>query len=238
MYQRALQLLLDLLFPKQSLSHQRGEWITEREMEEILQACTPLLFHANDLQKMKMSYIDTLFAATTYHATPLLKKALHRYKYDRIQSVHQQLGNSILRTLDEKELRPSTNRSSTLPILCPVPLHWTRLYWRGFNQATVLAQDIGAAKDWQVQELLLRTRRTGSQMKRKRSERLTALSGAFAYDKKINDPPSWVILVDDVCTTGTTLNECAKTLKENGVETVSALVLAYDRRNEGVGRFQ
>ncbi len=113
--------------------------------------------------------------------------------------------------------------------LClPVPLHWTRLFMRTYNQAALLARDISRLKGWEyAPSLLLRKRRTPSQGYLSRKERLKNVERAFAVSKKKKDyiVGKHIILVDDVFTTGATLNACSKVLLKAGAESVHVLTL-------------
>ncbi len=230
-----MQFLLDLLFPKKSLTGTEGGWITARERERM--RLTPLLLSEAELRRQGIAYLDSVVAAGRYDSSPLLKKAILTFKYKRIPELAKDLSGWMLAAIPGLLILPttennfrtsalSTSDTSPAPILCPVPLHWSRRFWRGFNQAELLAKNISDAKQWPMQHLLKRVRATGHQAHRKREERLTALNDAFVFDERC-DVPSTVILVDDLCTTGTTLRECAKALKKAGVKHVSALVVAY-----------
>ena len=110
-------------------------------------------------------------------------------------------------------------------VLVPVPLHPKREKWRGFNQSFELIKNL----DWQIVPAIKRTRNTKPQAELARYERLENLNGAFtvhpsALPKLLNKK---IILVDDVCTTGTTLSECARVLKGAGVKEVYAVVLGH-----------
>jgi predicted amidophosphoribosyltransferase len=110
-------------------------------------------------------------------------------------------------------------------VLCPVPLHWLRRFGRGFNQAECLARVVAAERGLPVRGLLMRIRWTGSQVQRCRSERLTAVRGAFRC--RIPDPPAHLVLIDDLSTTGATLDACARALKEAGARYVEGWVIAH-----------
>ena len=108
----------------------------------------------------------------------------------------------------------------------PVPLHWARRLVRGYNQALVLAKKLKhpAAK---INTDLVRIRYTKIQpTKASPAERAKNVAGAFAVRYGHNFTGRNVCLVDDIKTTGATLNECAKTLKQAGASKVFALVLA------------
>ena len=102
-------------------------------------------------------------------------------------------------------------------LIVPVPLHPKRLSERGFNQAGVLARELGRKIKTPVSpEALLRKNRTSPQARLKRNERLKNVKGAFEIsdDRKVRG--GRILLIDDVFTTGTTLSECAKVLKARG----------------------
>lgn len=229
------QTLLDLLFPRRSLRGDEGEWITADERERM--RLFPLRLHRELLRKKGIKSLDCLIAAGSYHSSPLLKKAIKTFKYGRIPDLGQELGKRIVQCLPGLLLLPQAQNQNRdhfqfsifnfpFPVLCPVPLHWTRKFHRGFNQALILAQVIGREKDWPVAELLKRTRATGHQAWRKREERLHAVIGAFTW-KGESPAPRCVLLIDDICTTGATLDACAKALKDAGVKQVVGLVVAY-----------
>jgi ComF family protein len=118
-------------------------------------------------------------------------------------------------------------------LVVPVPLHWTRLFARRYNQAAVLAHALAGAggppvgADW-----LVRRRRTPSQGKRNAAARRRNVAGAFALKGGREARGRRIVLVDDVFTTGATLEECARVLLRAGAARVDALTLARTVREE------
>ncbi|HEX3952147.1 MAG TPA: ComF family protein [Stellaceae bacterium] len=112
-------------------------------------------------------------------------------------------------------------------LLVPVPLHWTRLFARRYNQAGLLAHAIHAAggpavaPDW-----LLRRRRTPSQGRLGVAGRARNVRGAFAMRPGRSVAGKRVVVIDDVLTTGATAEECARVLRRNGAAFVGVLTLA------------
>ncbi len=108
-----------------------------------------------------------------------------------------------------------------------VPLHPSRRRWRGFNQAEEMAKGIGKYWDIPVVKLLERRRKTKSQVGLDKKMRRSNLLGAFEVSRQLSAVSYQnVILVDDVMTTGGTLEECARVLKKSGVKKVWGLVFA------------
>ncbi|MBN1487922.1 MAG: ComF family protein [Anaerolineae bacterium] len=112
-------------------------------------------------------------------------------------------------------------------ILIPVPLYARREARRGYNQATLLAVALGKQIGIPVvSDALARVRATQSQTKLNSKERKKNVKGAFAWTSKLKLDGVSVTLVDDVATTGATLEACANVLLDHGVESVSAFTLA------------
>jgi ComF family protein len=119
-------------------------------------------------------------------------------------------------------------------LLVPVPLHWTRMFGRRYNQAALLCQAIRAAggppiaADW-----LVRRRRTPSQGLLGPSARARNVRGAFALRRGRSVKGKRLVLIDDVLTTGATAEECARVLRRAGAASVGVLVLARALRAGG-----
>jgi ComF family protein len=111
--------------------------------------------------------------------------------------------------------------------IVPVPLHWTRLWWREFNQALLLAQHLSLSTGIPVcDRWLVRRRRTPQQSRARVADRLDYVLGAFAVPHPVNLSGRRVLLVDDVFTTGATAAECARMLKQAGAAGVTVLTVA------------
>jgi ComF family protein len=218
-----LSSLADLLFPKYSLRGREGEWVTPAELEQ-LQTC-PCHLSERELQRRGITALDHVFAVARYGDSSLLRRALHTFKFRRVAGLGE-----ILRTFfAETILEHCPFRQNAC--LCPVPLHWTRKFSRGFNQAEILAQGLAERSGLPVQALLSRSRPTGSQSLRHGHERRIALQRAFRLRREFSFPsltflPFCVYLIDDLFTSGATMEECAKVLKKAGVSRVEGLVLA------------
>ena len=116
--------------------------------------------------------------------------------------------------------------TNDIEFFVPVPLHWSRRLVRGYNQALITAKKLKhpSAK---INTDLVRIRYTKSQVKMPSpTQRARNVAGAFAVRKGHNFSGRNLCLVDDIKTTGATLNECARTLKQAGASKVFALVLA------------
>ena len=111
-------------------------------------------------------------------------------------------------------------------LVVPVPLHPARLRERGFNQAELLAKILAQKINIPLGRALERIRYTTTQTAFDRVERMENLYGAFRLRKKIGVRGLHVLLVDDILTTGSTLSECARVLREAGAQSVYAVTAA------------
>ena len=119
-------------------------------------------------------------------------------------------------------------------LVLPVPLHWTRLFARRYNQAAVLAQAIAKAGGPPFAAThLIRRRRTPSQGNKNATARRRNVAGAFAVKDADKLSGKRVVVIDDVLTTGATVEECARVLKRAGAVRVDVLTLARVARGQG-----
>lgn len=170
--------------------------------------------------------LDGLFIARPYRHR-LVQKLVFALKYRFITLAADPLATLLAESL--------AHHPFPLPdLVIPVPLHPRRLRFRGFNQAELLAQKLLATllpgSPIPVRtDLLQRVRFTKPQMKTdSKPERITNLAAAFAVPLTVAGPivGKYIWLIDDVATTGTTLDECARALKAAGAKTVWGVVVA------------
>jgi ComF family protein len=155
------------------------------------------------------------WAAAVDHYDGVMKETIHALKYDRRRSISPRLGR-LMRASGAALLRDAD-------AVVPVPLHLRREYARGFNQAHDLALQLGPP----VVTLLARSRHTPSQVDLPAHQRQRNVENAFCLrPAAIGQMPRIVVLVDDVSTTGATLEACGRVLKAAGVSEVRALTAA------------
>jgi len=153
----------------------------------------------------------------------ILRNAVHALKFSGVKEISALLGDMLAK-------RISQTLSSSLPefTLVPLPLHSIRKRERGFNQADLLAQKIATKLSLPCQEILIRTRVTKPQAKidhKTENLRKENVAKAFAINPIQTHIPKKIIIVDDVATSGATLEEAAKTLHEAGVKEIWGAVI-------------
>jgi ComF family protein len=149
------------------------------------------------------------------------QELIHRFKYDHNVRLRSSLGLLTAAQLAGfvAEIAPD--------LLLPVPLHRKRLRWRGYNQAVLLGEIL--AKEWGVplqRDNLRRIRWTEPQTHLAAAERARNVRGAFAVRNRDVLEGKRVVLVDDVFTTGSTVEECAATLRRAGTAAVYVVTVA------------
>ena len=143
-----------------------------------------------------------------------LRNAVRALKYGRRRTVARPLAELIVRHCGDV--------LEGADVAVPVPLHWTRRWSRGFNQAEALASNLGI--DWVA--ALRRQRATPSQTDLPAGRRHANVRSAFALGRRADVRGLTVVLIDDVSTTGATLDACARVLLEAGAREVRAVTAA------------
>lgn len=208
------QKFLDLFYPKKILEGSSC-WITAEEWKDI-----QVHIYREEratLEERGLGFIDAIVSACHYHDSIILQRAIFTLKYRRVPGLSSRLADFII-LVGTQEVTPGM-------LVAPVPLHWQRRFDRGFNQSALLAKRTAHVLDVPYAHLLRRVRDTGHQAWRSREERLSSMHNAFAMCKNIT-LPEHVILIDDIATTGATVDACAQTLKNAGVKKVEAWVVA------------
>ena len=163
-----------------------------------------------------LNYIDGIRSAAHFQDNPI-RSAIHNLKYQGRKVIAETLAAILAEAYRFYKLKAD--------VLIPVPLHRSRYKERGFNQSLLLAKELGRLVDRPVDAAMLyRIRDTGYQMEMKAHERHQNVADAFACRKPVTHQN--ILLIDDVCTTGATLDFCAMSLKMNGASAVWGLTLA------------
>lgn len=179
----------------------------------------PILLDTGVLRSWGIRHAHTVVVACAYDQSAEVAHGVRLLKYGRLARMAESL--SVLLDPCLEELEESWGEA----VLCPVPLHWRRRMGRGFNQSQLLARALGRRQGMEVCSLLTRRRATGTQVGRTGEERRRALTDAFLYKNRGQCPES-VILIDDIFTTGATMDACAAALRAAGVKNVAGIAVA------------
>lgn len=208
--------LLDLVYPpkcpvcRKSVDR-HGEWCTRCLADVLAVREINLLEH-------HLRYLDGCRAVCDYTAG--VKRLIHAMKYRRA-SCHAVYLNWLL---DKGQV---ASRFTSIDIAVPVPLHADRLAERGYNQTELIFRPWAerCRMIW-LNHCLVRRRSTVPQWELTLTERRANIKGAFQATRPECIHGKHILIVDDIFTTGTTMDECAKVLKKAGAQSVYGLVLA------------
>lgn len=180
----------------------------------------------------KNIYLDGVIVAS-YYRHPILKDLIYRYKFGFIQKLAWPSSLLLTKKIYQLETFPFEDF-----VFSAVPLHSKRERWRGFNQSVLLGKKLQKFLSQEglnvefIPDLLIRNKYKKPQTRiHSNEEREKNIINSFSVNKPYSlNTPRRIILIDDVITTGATLNECAKILKKHGVMVVWGLVLARQGR--------
>jgi len=215
--------LLNLFFPPRCVScKQEGDFLCKNCVQEL--KIYPLKAKSVYPSSEDFEFLDGVIYGTDYAKNPQIQAAITQFKYRFTRELVGEFGQIISDKL--KELAMIRNKKT---VLVPVPLHKKRLNYRGFNQAELIAREsaLRFGEKAAVHSILSRVKNTSQQAKLNKHERRQNLAEAFEVSGDISLLTGKVcFVVDDVCTTGSTLDNCAKVLKECGIKKVYGLVVA------------
>lgn len=163
-------------------------------------------------------HFDTARAHFLYEGA--IRDLIHSFKYNH--RTHLRYPLALLTLEGVRDLVPHAPH-----LIVPVPLHRSRLRQRGFNQAVLLGRTISRQLSLPMRlDILVRSRSTEPQIELSAAERRVNVKGAFTVNRPDLVAGRRILLLDDVMTTGSTMDECAKELKNAGAEFVIAATIA------------
>ncbi len=163
-----------------------------------------------------LSHLDG--ASVAYRFEGALRLAIHTLKYNHVRRMAEPLGDMLAQHLQA--------HPQSVDAIIPVPLHPRRLAERGFNQSELLARRLAQVSGIPLLTVgLARCRDTAHQMELDARARQDNVRDAFVWQHP-QAPPARVLLLDDVLTTGATIQACAQALRAAGAQEVRAIALA------------
>jgi competence protein ComFC len=229
---KLVELAVDSFFPRRCVGCGKvGGFLCPECLEKLPRLLPPLCPHCGRSQvsgivcpdcRRRQTEIDGI--RSLFRFDEVIRKAIHQLKYRNLKAISPCLA----------ELLADYIRSNPLPgeaLVC-VPLHPRRLRERGYNQSSLLARELGVRIDLPViEDCLIRVKQAQPQVRAVGAEeRRRNVADAFVCrDERVSGKQ--IILIDDVCTSGATLESCATALKNKGVTSVWGLTLAREIYN-------
>ncbi len=224
--EKITEFLLDIMFPKKCVSCGKFDTLfCEKCRAKILflktqncPFCNKITVRGRVCPSCKSSLTGVYVAA---HYEEPLKTAIHTYKYEFIKALKDDLADIAW---------PYLNDFPQKTILTCVPSNPKRLAWRGYNQAEELARILAAHTGMRFYpNLLKRTKYKTPQTQLNRKERFKNVEKSFAAGKKMDLSGAQVMIVDDLVTSGATLDACAHEIRKMGATRVWGFVLARNK---------
>ena len=221
----------DFIFPKISIvtgnriDDDNSNDYVEDDIMNSLEKVTPEELNRLNL-KVKSDFAYSLY---DFDESSPIQQIIHHLKYRGMKRIGIFLGELIGKEL-EKDSHKSLNE---FDYIVPVPLYKTKLRERGYNQSDFLCKGLkNILKVEIINDLVNRTRHTKSQTKLTMSERIENVKDAFEINKKYQGTllDKKIIVVDDVITTGSTLNEVIKVLREENVSKIFVITAAMAKK--------
>jgi len=210
------EFVLDLVFPKFCLG-------CKKEGVFLCQDCFSILEILTTHQKVEGKNLNDLYFPVNYENF-LVKKLIQNFKYPPlIKELKKELALLIVSHFLLLDKKPDFSDF----VLVPVPLSKRKLKWRGFNQAEEIAKELSEfLKIPLISDCLAKEKETKDQVEISEKERLENVKGAFLVKNKEKIFGKNILLVDDVFTTGATMEEVARVLKEAGAKKIVGVVVA------------
>lgn len=225
---KGLNFGLDLLFPKNCVGCEKeGSFLCKNCLKKIIRIKTPYCPTCRKITQNGQFCINCrpktsltgIMIACHYQYGPL-REVIHAFKYEGIKELKEILINLIIE-------RTLCNLPRGKKIILPIPLHKKRNNERGYNQSELLA--IGLSEKLSLDyktDTLIRFKETKPQIELSKKERALNIKSAFRVKNKKIIRGKTIILVDDVTTTGLTLDEAGKALKSAGARSIWGMVIA------------
>ncbi len=220
---KAAELISDLLFPQQCIGcGKEGRLICCDCMGSLPRIAVPVSM-PEDANSLACSPAETAIdgICSSFRFEGAIREAVHQLKYRNVRALARPLAHLLYDYLASNPI--------PIDVLVPVALHQRRLRERGYNQSGLLARELGRLAGLPVVEgCLARQRYTAAQAKTSNvAERRQNMVGAFTCrNNRLRGKR--VLLIDDVCTSGATLDSCAAALKLGGAASVWGLTLARE----------
>ena len=209
------QTLLDLIFPRSCLDcHSRLD-----SSKILCEKCHAELEFNQEIIQSDEHIFDCAYAV--YDFNEIIQPLIHELKYNEMRNIAKFLGKQASKFILENPTFPK------IDYIIPVPLHKVKKRSRGFNQAELLTKEISRNCNFtHLPKVMLRNRFTTTQTQLGRIERHKNVSAAFDLRKAKIIQGKNILLVDDVFTTGATVNSISNVLKSNGVSRIIVLTIA------------
>lgn len=215
--------ILDLIFPRFCVGcNLEGSLLCRKCAGKIIQIkaqicpeCQRLSENGKFCKKCAKKFDLSGIIVAAYFEEGPIREMVHNFKYNHVLELKKELTDLLNKAVNQE-----------FDLITFTPLHHRRLAERGFNQSEVLAQELSKRVKIPCESLLIKTKYTKRQVGLSGSKRRKNLTNVFKVKSNQDIVGKKILIIDDITTTGTTLNECAKALKSAGAKEVWGMVVA------------
>lgn len=204
-----IESLLNLIFPPRCHICRKEGFYLCQDCKKNIEIC---------FSNINYNHLDQVYLLCK--PTETLKRIVHAFKYNFREAYLEVLSGYYIEGLKNFNITSEY-------LIIPIPLHYIRKFWRGYNQSELISRYINRRLGYEILHALKRNKHTKMQSHLNRTERLNNVKDVFTinkFDISLIERP--VLLIDDIVTTGATLSEAAKVLKVYGFKKVEAMVLS------------
>lgn len=194
----------------------------EKNTGNLCEICSKLLddtsssMCCNECKNTKRYFVS---AKSPLKYSSTVKKLIYDYKYYDKAYYYKMFGNILLEYIE-------SNNYKNYDLITSVPLHRSKLNKRGYNQSKLIAKYLSSHLNIKYVRCLKRIRKTDVQNTLSKKERKINIDGAFSIVNKHIIKQKKILIIDDIYTTGSTIDECSKILVNNGAKNIYALTIA------------
>lgn len=224
-----LKTIWDMIFPKKCINCKKeGAYLCEDclaliEINPFQYCLCDNLSKREKCEKCENKYLDKVFSAASFK-NKIVQEAVHKLKYSYIKDLSTPLAFLILSHLYLRNIEIDKDF-----VIVPVPLSDKKKRKRGFNQSEEIGKIISETTGMPLfSDVLMKTKDTKPQMELKRNERIENIKDCFKAKNEDKIKNRTILLLDDVYTTGSTMEECAKVLKHSGAGSVWGITAARE----------
>lgn len=164
-------------------------------------------------KKAIISQLESCICISAFEYYGIYKQAVHKMKFDGFCNYAEQMAISICKAINQ-------NYNDEIDLVTYIPFTKSEFKNRGYNQSELIANYVSTQYGNKTLPLLIKSRDNKTQKELSKKERIENVKNVFVFNQKYDVKGKNILLIDDVCTTGATLNECSKILLDNGCANV------------------
>ncbi len=218
-----VRIMKNILFPGEHICLFCKENMMD-DSSHICTNCMELIEFANREVKLNLHHVESIYYSVLYNR--FIREKIHDFKFQGKNYLYRPFGEILINTIEVKDIK------NKIDAVTFVPIHRRKKALRGYNQSELLAFYVAKTLNISfLKEHLIKSKWTLDQNRLGKLDRENNLKGSFEAVNIEDFKGKEILLIDDIITTGTTMEECGKVLVENGAKNVYGLALTSSIKN-------